>query len=348
MSEQENAPEAKQFEVVETKETLDVVEKPKIEDVKGLLSDKEMEMAQRLGVVDDIKKEVGETKGEIKATETKEDITEQADKDLSAEDEHQYTAKLTTKERGFYFKTKEEKQKRQRAEAERDLLQIQIKHLQADKSDKKEVPGQQPSKDEALLKLESELSSLTDKGDDDLLTVAELRRIRELDKQISTYTETKKIKEQEEKRVKTEEFIKSHNAKIATLEAKAVEKYPDWEEKSKLAQEVIKADETGAFAARLYELVLSDDPEKNAKSIDYVMQLAKRNTEYGKVEDKKANEKVEKIEKNLNKKPSSAALGSGGARMVSEDDLTPEDVVNWSVEKYQKLKPETKRRLKSL
>ncbi len=311
-------------------------------DTSGLHA-KELEMAEKLGIVkkdkkpDEKKEETpadksaekkDEKKEEIKP-EIKEDIKAEINKDKSPEEEHDFITKLSPKEKAFYYEMKDNKRKRQFAQQERDLLKIKLSESQ------KEIE---------LLKKEKPKPELDEFGN-----------LVEPKKEFITKEE---LAEQNKERTDRENEARLITERTRLLENGAREKDPDFENVVKNAQQYMNADKSGVFSARFVSLC-ADTSNDGDEVIAYVYNLAKLNgyekpketpKEEPKAEEKKEEPKAEdvkKIDKMLENagRVSSASIGSGGRRLKGEDELTPADVANFTSEQYSKLSRKTKDRI---
>jgi hypothetical protein len=337
-------------EVVEISEEV-VEQKPEVteESLEGL-SSKEKELARKHNMVSE--KKEGEKRPEDKKEERKEIKKEEAtDFEKVSEGDDSYK-KFNPNEKALYHRWKEDKKKRQEAVAEKELLALKIKSLEQklnERPEKKDAP-----KSESLSALEKEYNDLMNKPDDELPTYGEMKRIRQLEQKIAEEKSKAGKTQEDDERRKREAFQRSHVEKLELLEKTAKEAHPKWEQITELAKKVMTDDKDGVYFTKLNRLILSDDPEENKQSIDYVIKVARLHPEYevtiSREEEKKEvpkekKEEVEKIENNLTRKVSSASVSGGGSRAVSEDELTLEDAIKLSPAQYARLKPETRKRL---
>ncbi len=123
-----------------------------------------------------------------------------------------------------------------------------------------------------------------------------------------------------------------------------------------LADEVVKNDKTNVYAQRLMDAASNPNPEPGQGAADVAMAIAKLHPDFGKPVEKtekkdekepskEEKNKVEKIIKNAEKNPSSAAVGGGAKKIVSYDDLTPDDVINLTPEQWKNIPDNVRERL---
>ena len=152
-------------------------------------------------------------------------------------------------------------------------------------------------------------------------------------------------KEDEQKR--QAEFIQS---RIAEADKLGRTEYEDFDHIVTLAQAVVSSKPR---QAKLLQDALTDESVSEKELVDLVVDIARLNKDFGTKSEKEVvnaaptDEKVERMLKNSQKKPTSASLGGGsGSRTKSYDDLTAEDVTRMSLEDYKKLPEAVRRRLK--
>jgi hypothetical protein len=336
-----------------------VAEKITLAEAKGSgLSAKEAEMAQKHGVIEkdepkpEEKKVVeAEKKEEVKPEEKPEEKKAADATDLPAD-----YSKFTPNEKALYWERKKERTKRQRAEAEKELLQLRIKNLEKELAEKKPEP-KAPAKDD--LNLDDLLDDKSGKETeldpkDKPLTVADLEK-REKDK-----AEAEKNAEAE-KAVKAKEL----RARLSEFEIEAQEKFGDFNEVADLAKDILEkgvalfdGDEDMAELAQaraeraLHGMVNAMKWEEGQKTpAEMVYDLGRlhpkyRNRAKGASETVVPPEKLERMIENAGKR-SSASLpgGNGSRRVVSVDDLTPEEAAKLTPSQYMKLPKAARERL---
>lgn len=144
------------------------------------------------------------------------------------------------------------------------------------------------------------------------------------------------------------EFVQS---RIAEADKLGKTEYDNFDEIVTLAQGVLSQKPR---QAKLLQDALVDETVSEKDLVDMVVDIARLHKDFGKKAEKDdpvhagpTDEKVERMLKNSQKKPTSASLGGGsGNRTKSYDDLTAEDVTRMSLEDYKKLPEAVRRRLK--
>jgi len=323
---------------------------------KAGFTPEEIAMAEKQGMIKkpaepsdaDKKKADAEAKetadNEKKATEEKEKaLLNKKDEDLTLEEEHEKVAKYNPNEKALYFKQKKERLKRQEAQNERDLLKIKTAEQDKELADLKKK----------VAELNGEI--IPDEEDPNrIITAAELKK--ELDK---------KDKAKKDEDIQEQEKREKAKTKLESISKIGKKKYTDFDKTMGLAKEVLATQlEKSARARALHETYLSaivlSDNEGTAESEELVADIAyeigKLHPDYkagtsasdknkAKIKSEKAN--LEKILANKEKQKSSAAIGGsgGGQRVISEDDLTPQDIKGWEQNRYNALSRRTKDRL---
>jgi hypothetical protein len=294
----------------------------------------EREMFKKHNMIPEVKEEKKEeVKVEVKE-EVKEEKKEEVVEDLTPEQEKEKLQKFNPNEKALYHKWKDDKRKRQDAEASADLLKLRLKYLEQTVEELKK-PKVEPVKSEIL-----------DKPDDEIITAADLKKIEEQKAEKARLEESTKKEEE----VKAVEASKRRAERLEILEKRAKSKYSDYETVAGLAKEVMESDSTGIYLARFYKAVLDENPQEGTDAAEIAYSIGKLHPNYGKVVEKKEEVKEEKAEvnkivDNLNKRTSSAAVGNGGKRVVSYDDLTLADACKLSKEQWRNLPPQVRQRL---
>ena len=316
------------------------------------LSAKEAEMAQKHGVVskDDPKQELKKEPIEEKKEEAKPEEKPEEKKTADAADLPADYSKFTPNEKALYWERKKERTKRQRAEAEKELLQLRIKNLEKELAEKKSEP-KAPAKDDLNLDdlLDDKSGKETEQDPKDKpLTVADLEK-REKDK-----ADAQLLARARELRARLSEF-----------EIEAQEKFGDFNEVADLAKDILEkgvalfdGDEDMAELAQaraeraLHGMVNAMKWEEGQKTpAEMVYDLGRlhpkyRNRAKGASETVVPPEKLERMIENAGKR-SSASLpgGNGSRRVVSVDDLTPEEAAKLTPSQYMKLPKAARERL---
>lgn len=227
--------------------------------------------------------------------------------------------------KGLYKRAKEESEKRREVEQERDFLKVQDKGAMV-----------------RLSKIREALSN------PDELTVEQLQALVGEAEQIQDgqKTETPETKELAARRAQD-----ALQSRVNDLTKFGQANYDNFIELIEMADEVAKQN---TFYGQIFQQALQDVNVTEHQLAKIIEDTARLNPNYGKA---KTNGKAEnntntseniadRITKNANKRTSSAAIGGGrGRRVISHDDLTPEDAANMSYAEYKKLPEETRKRL---
>lgn len=159
--------------------------------------------------------------------------------------------------------------------------------------------------------------------------------------------EPKDDKEAEAKR--QQDIIQS---RIAEADKLGRTEYEDFDSIVSMAQAVMSA---RPRQLKMLQDALVDDSVSEKELVDMVVDVARLHENFGKKTEKKedfieagpVDEKADRMIKNSQKKPTSAALGGGsGSRTKSYAELTPEDVARMDFSEYKKLPEAVRRRLK--
>lgn len=334
MSEQEK--ETPEVEIPEAKveEATEIIGE---ESFAGLTSG-ERKMAEKL----DIK--VQEPVKEEKKEEPKETPKEEPKVEQKEEPKEEFVEKskdeinsLTPKEKGFYFKAKEERAKAIKAKLEADSTKLKLRSLE------QRLEELSKPKEE----VRQEFDDILNKPDDEIITAGELKKFVQKQQEDSLKA---RERDEAERKAASINFARSEKAKI--LDNIAKEKVSDWDTVAEMAKEVMANDKTGVYKERFIRLMDSPNQEENIELIEFVENLGKLHPEANKKlsakKEEVENEEVERVEKNLSKKPSSAAIGGSGSRKIAESDLTIDDamrMIEHDSDSWRKLRPETRRRL---
>lgn len=324
----------------------------------GDLNAQEIEMAKKHDLIkpkeksDD--KEGKESKEGAEKEEKGEEIKKEASKEMTDAEEHDLLSNYNKNERGLYWGAKNERKRRQAAELERDFIKTKTAALE----DKVALlEGKKPVEDQAEEGQEEDIFG--EIKDDDVLTGADLKRLKAREREIEAKkAEIAKLK-QDEHNKKALEF----DAKLVSLENNARVKHTDFDETIELAQEILKDPKkvfgddkqmigkatalVKAFYAEMNSSVNDADPDYNVTDITYELgklhPKSKENNELSEGSEELGEKKVGRILSNASKRISSASL-TGGRRIMSADSLTMQDVANMSLEKYSKLPKDVRER----
>lgn len=348
----------------EDKGVVEIVE-PVVEEAKEVevdlseLGSAERKMAEAQGIV---KKE--ETKVEDKQKEATQEATTKDGKTQTFEDteknESQLVKNFNSNEKALYWKWKHDKKERQEAQAERDLAIVREKAL---KNELEKIRSDHSLSNDKLGKINKILT-----GPADEITVEAIQAILgeskkdDKDKPLTAKDlEDIKLKERAELEEKNREEQRLAS-RVKDAEDFGKTKFgEDYENIMAMAQEVIEGKvevpsiiNIKDLSVKLIEAMKNKDVELDTLS-DYVVGIAKLNPKFGKPKEetkdsvkKETNENIDRILKNASKQQTSASVGGGGGRrVVSYDDLTPEDVAKMSTEQWRKLPEEVRKRLLS-
>lgn len=242
--------------------------------------------------------------------------------------------------KGLFKRVKEEEAKRKQLEDDGGYNKLQdsiakakierlAKRIQEAKADP-ELKGLTVEEIEQLIDMQKK----TDDDQDRPLTVKDLEALKEKEK-----AESKKAQEkQQEQHARVAEKI--HETEIYArdkISSLTDGKYDKFEEVVTLAHEVAKT--KPRFAKQIADVLNGEDSIEDV--VDTVISIAKINPNYG-----KTMTDVDRIEKNASKTKTSANITAGkGGRVVSYDDLTPEDAARLPKDQWEKLPREVRRRL---
>ncbi|MCP3684359.1 MAG: hypothetical protein GY861_16905 [bacterium] len=329
----------------EKKDQVVIDDTPEVEeqefDIEGL-SDQEVNMAKDHGLYKEPEEQVEEKQeeeqedgehdeqSEPKTDEDsdKEEKTEEEEIDTDPsnfekmdevfeKNESKFHEKFTSNAKALYFKNKVEKKKRQEAQKERDELREKLDTLKDSSLSQKKI--------DKITKLLRE--------DTDNLTIEALNGI------INEQVEVK-----EEPTVDTGNLQQKVAAKVTFAEKMGRSQYEDFDDLVKLAGEVFN---TKTRYQKQFDLMLTDDNIDELEIVDFVVDIAKLNKNYGKKEiNPTVKKKVDRVLNNSKKKVSSASVsGAGGRRVVSEDELTCADAHKLPLAQWSKLKDSTRQRI---
>mgnify|MGYP000931822373 FL=1 len=346
--------------VIEIDETPAPVEAGKITlaEAKEGLGSKEAEMAKKHGLVEEkaVEKK-DEPKPEVKSEPKPEDKVEKAqESDLPAE-----YAKFTPNEKALYWERKKERTKRQRAEAENELLQLRVRTMEKELADAKKLkPDSEKTAGDAKKDEDLDLDDLLKENEGTKTEAEKPLTLTDLEKH-----EKEKAEKEETERATTEAKAKQLKSRLAEFEIEAREKLPDFDAVADMAREILEkgeevfdGDDVRVDAARnraeaaLHAIANAMSWEKGQKTpAELVYDLGRLHPKYkngarGGAEKVVPPEQMERMLENAGKR-SSAALpgGNGSRRVVSEDEITPEQAAKLSVGQYQKLSKATRERL---
>jgi chorismate mutase len=297
------------------------------------LSEPEIEMAKKHGLIKAEEKPAEEPKKEVevKTEETKEDNGEPVDpatfEEMDAvleKDQEKFHKKFTPNAKALYFKHKKERNERQRLSKELETFKAE-KDLDSVKNGASKA---KLDKIKEALKGEVTVEAILNIIGEEATTDKEATSNFEKQKQVEA------------------EKVKQFNQRVGLAEQIGKSKYENFDQIADLAQEVAKSNPR--FMKSLAE-VFNDTSIDEEAIVEEVVFIAQRNPKFKDLGKKASPEKQEEVTRaiaNANKKPSTASLnGAGKSTFKSEDALTPEDVVNFSTDKWMKLSKKTRDRL---
>jgi hypothetical protein len=305
------------------------------QDLSGL-STEELEIAKKHGLIEekeDVKAEDDKAEGEDKKEEKSEDDDTVLDPDsfeamdkVLEEDKDKFHKKFTPNAKALYFKHKKERNERQRIAKE-------LENVLAEK----ELSVVKESANKA------KVNKIAEALKKENVTVEDLLKI--IGDETAEPTEEVKRAEESKKNIEAEKQ-RQYRQRMELAEQIGKSKYEDFDKIADLAKEV--AEKNPRFMKSLGEVFLDNNIDEEG-IVEEVLFIAQRNPKFkdiAKKVDPKSKEEVSRAIKNSNKKPSTASLGSTGTSYLkSEDSLTPEDVVNFSTQKWMSLSKKTRDRL---
>lgn len=344
-------------EVVEEVKPIEAIAPTRTELKEKGWSKKEMDSAEKRGMIAKIEekgtppvdaKKVEEAKPDLKKAEEppKSNFLDDMDAEMTAEQEKTFLEMFPpgTKPRAFYFRAKNERLSRQNAEAERDKLALELQ-LHKDQRLKLE---DRPEVDED--------GNVID-PDDKPLTVKQLRKMREEEQALID---------------KRQEELNSRSAKasdaLKTQEEFARSTMTDFDDTVRLAADLVqnldqipekwKRDKVKKLIHELQVTAATADKygvdDYNAPMVSY--EIGQLHPKYGQKADPngepkadpKANgkpltpEQMKRLEESTQRRTSSASLpgSSNGRRVISIDEMTIKDVLKMSPEERFKFKKE--------
>lgn len=329
MSEDKNKEEGVEIDETEVAEVTEEVEEKF--SVEGLL-DEEVAAAKELGLVKDSVEEEEDADDDNEEVEEKEEAEEEDNTDpdnfedmdkVIEKDEKSFHQKFSPNQKALYFKAKAAKKKLQESNARAEELQKKVDELKVSSG--------------SSSKLEKIAAALK-RGD-------------------ATYEEFESIINEEveasDKDVeKQPETVQDKiNTKLDFTMKIGSAKYDNFAEVSKLAEEL-------ALQDRKYKALIVDDVNNDevdeSQLAETIVMVAKFHPKYNEVVNKPQDgegvetvktPKVKRALENAKKKVSSASVGGSGRRIISEAELTVEQAERLSPDKWNKLKPETQKRI---
>jgi len=334
---------------------------------EGGFSKDEIEKAKKLGKVAEEKKEPEPKKEEPEKKKPEEEPKKAAEKKEEAEPEDEpekdekEIEKFNANEKALYHKAKEQKRLKQLANEERDIAERKVIDLKA-KLEENERRWAEYNKE---TKIERDEEGNVIDPDDKPLTRKEWLKIQEEEQ--GKRSESEKLMAERRQAITISWARQEENAKLeyddfdqtVGLAKEVMEKANSMFEGKRLKQVQMKIREFIESAAQADKFGLSD-----YNPADMAYDLGKLHPDYGKPKKKAENtsdktdrngnggltpEEMERIEKNANRRGSSASLpGGGGRRIVSAEDITLEDLSRCTPAKYRELRRKYPDKVKEL
>lgn len=298
------------------------------------------------------------------------------DGELDPENEKEMLSKYNRNEQALYFQNKRNKVKRQRAEAERDQMTLRYNQTAKKIEELASRIEAITAKPEAE---QSEFADLLEEGEKP--KKVEKKYLTREDLELIEKEKAEKIKAADENKSAAAKVIHS---KIGELSLDARARYSDFEETLGYANEIVEKTVSGRLAEiipdvktqRKIDVMVRDflgklggldedgkpiilgfsEDDYNPADLGY--EIGQLHPSYGKNGKSSANAnngnksreftpvELERMERNANKRQTSAGIGGGaGRRLVSLDDITLEQALNLPPEQYAKLPAKTRERL---
>lgn len=288
------------------------------------LSDKEIELGTKSGVIPEKKVEVKDEHKEQPEPKTEQVVKEEKPSFEDVEKDEKLLDRYSKPERGLYMKWKVDKHKRQEAQKEKEELLARVELDQV----KVTAANSKLNKVKEMLKKGEELTA------DQLLAIIDEGKEKE----------PEPVKETNQVDVLKQKI--SIKAQFAEQIGEA--KYDKFKEIANLAKEVIAADTTGTYQELIDKSFTDDKVDENmlVERVVNIARLSPKFVELTKTVEPQKKEEANRVLNNAQKKISSAAISSaGGKRVVSEDELTIEDAAKLNTEQWGKLSKKTRERI---
>jgi hypothetical protein len=312
----------------EDKQQTFEIEEPEVETQVEITeentSKQEFELAKKHGMVKEEKVDEHKVEPVVRTDDTKvkeEEVESPTFEQVEAKEE--LVEKFNKNEKALYWKWKTDKQKRQ-------SLQKEKEDLQADYELDKVKHGVYKAR-------QDKLSELINSGAE--LTVEQIKQVLE---------EGKIEDKPREKKPEIDVLKEKIQTKASFAEKIGQSRYENFQEISNLAKEIITEDKTGVYQ-QLIDNAFTSDKVDETTLVEQIVNIARLSPKFaslGKSGTPEEKREAAKVIANTSKKVSSASItGGGGKRVVSEDELTPDDVARFSSDQWRKLSKETKERL---
>ena len=248
------------------------------------------------------------------------------------------TRNLYHNSKGLYKKLKEEEERRKDVEGKFEFNKVNdsVSRVKLDR-----IKARLANPDGLTVEELQELIGIEQKIEDDKpLTKKDLEAI-----------EAAKMTKAEQEKAEANQKQEKIAQKVTAAEAFAKEnikdlsagKYTNIDDVIALAQELTA---TKPRYAKQINDAFADDSMTEAEVVEVIFDIAKLNPKWGTTAKAENNGDVEKMVKNAGKQQTSAALSGGkGSRVVTMDDLTPEDAAKLTQNQWNKLPRDVKDRI---
>lgn len=302
-------------------------------DIEGL-GEGQIELAKQHGLYKEEVKEENNKKEEVKSDDDVKNDSESSEKDNKSEEnvtlediekDENLLKKFDKKQQAFYWKWKSDRYKRQEAQKKAEELEKKIKEFQ----------DNNPSSS----KIKKIKDLLTNSSDE--VTIEQLLSIVDEQEDVSDTKKEEKVSQENSRSEQNKIMMKAEFAQKL-----GAAKYDNFEEMTLLAKEVSESDATGVYKKILEDSFINDDVDENVL-VERVVSIARMSPKFADITNQiKSDKEVDRVLNNSKKKVSSASVnGAGGKRIISESELTVAQAAKLPLEKWNKLKEETRRRI---
>lgn len=246
--------------------------------------------------------------------------------------------------KGLYKKLKDEEEKRKKLEDDNGYAKLHdsIAKGRIERLSKRILEAKQDPENKALTIEEvEEIINLQKKEEDKdrPMTVKDFEAMKEKDKAVYEDNEKKQREHQQfvaDKIKETEIYAKKNISDLTDG------KYTDFNAVVTLADEISKS--KPRFARQIAEVLNGDDSIEDV--VDTIISIAKIHPKWGEPNKDGKKIDIERIEKNAQRTKTSANITSGnGGKIVSFEDLTPEDAVKLTKEQWDKVPRKIRQKL---
>lgn len=358
------------------KEMVEIVEAAPVEQklteselIDSGFEKEEIETAKKEGLiqVEEVKKEEAPApKEQVPLTEVKRPSIEEVEAD--PEKENELLKDFNKNEKGLYWRAKKDKLKRQQVEAERDQMKLRYSLLEKKISD---LETRITAKPEVK---KSDETSFADLLVDENGEPAEKQKAEEVEKPLTRkdleLIEKEKSDNAEKEKALQVERLNKVRTNLTILENDAKSRYEDFESAMTLTNELVERTVSGKLSdwytdpkevrkieSKVREfLTMIGNADKYSEEdynpADLGFELSNFHPKHGKANaeaeqtgNKTSKEELERIERNANKRSSSASISGGTRRLVSMEDITPEEAINLPPNQWLKLPEKVRERL---